>query len=131
MTLEESSLRLEGSDATAECFDDAKRELSHTVRVVVKSPFLQQARVRIDAHAHGSIRAHGGVETVAEADRGGRLDSGSSHRVSSDRIESHSCRERTEYAPRIRTSMAWTIALNACSVVTAGRSCEAAAARIW
>jgi hypothetical protein len=27
--------------------------------------------------------------------------------------------------------MACTIALKACSVVTAGRSCEAAAARIW
>ena len=130
MPFEKRCLRLEGSDATAERLNDAKRELSHTVRVVVKSPFLQEARVRIDAHAHGSIRAHSGVQAVAEASRRGRLDSESSHRVSSDRMESHSCSERTEYAPRIRTSMACTIALNACSVVTAGRSCEAAAARI-
>ena len=131
MPFEERGLRLEGGNATAERLDDAKGELSRTVHVVVKSPFLQEASVRIDAHAHGAKGAHGSVQTVAEASRGGRLDCGSSHRVSSDRMESHSCSERTEYAPRIRTSIACTIALNAWSVVTAGRSCEAAAARIW
>ena len=96
MPFEESRLGLESSDAPPECLDDAKGELSHTVCVVVKSPFLEEAGMRVDTHAHRSVCPHGGVEAIAEAERRCGFNDRRSHRVSSDRMESHSCRDRTE-----------------------------------
>ena len=42
MPFEESGLRLESGHASTECLDDTEGEFSHTIRVVVKSPFFEE-----------------------------------------------------------------------------------------
>ena len=96
MAFEECGLRLEGGGAPTQGLNDAKRELSNAVRVIIQSPLGQQRGMRVDAHAHGTMLFHGGVEAVSETEANRTGGGVRVHRVSSDRIESHSCRERTE-----------------------------------
>src|SRR5699024_3212816 len=70
--LEEGRLRLDRSDRSAEGLDTGHREALEPSEVVGQAPRLEQAAVRVDAHAQRTVLGHRGPQPYSEGGHRGR-----------------------------------------------------------